>query len=87
MSPTNTTEMKVKIYAPFKTYFEGNATSVSGVNDTGPFDILARHKNFMSLLKAGNLVVKTSGSPDFEMTIDRGVMHVKTNQVTVFLDL
>jgi len=79
--------MKAKIYAPFKVYFEGEAASVSGVNATGPFDILPRHKNFMSLLKPCNLVVRLPGKPDFQMEITRGVMHVKSNQVTVFLDV
>ena len=42
--------MNVKIYAPFKTYFEGPANSLSAANKTGAFDVLPQHKNFMSLL-------------------------------------
>lgn len=86
MTPTAST-MRVKIWAPFKTYFDGEASSVSGVNDTGPFDILGRHKNFMSLLKPGKLIVRSPGKEDFLMEITRGVMHVKADQVTVFLDV
>jgi F0F1-type ATP synthase epsilon subunit len=80
--------MEVKVFAPFQTYFEGQALSLSGVNDTGPFDILPHHKNFMSLLKpATPIVVRAPGKEDFKMEISRGVMHVSTDKVTVFLDV
>lgn len=79
--------MQVKVYSPFKIYFDGAATSLSAVNDTGPFDILPGHKNFMSLLKACTLSVHSPQQPDFNLPISRGVMHVKANQATVFLDV
>ena len=85
MSPPPT--MQVKVFAPFKTYFDGPATSLSGINDTGPFDILPRHKNFISLLKPSTIIIRTPGKPDFRLGISRGVMHVKTDLVTVFLDV
>lgn len=79
--------LQIKIYAPFRTYYEGPAASFSAVNETGPFDILPRHKNFMSLLVPCNIVVRKPGQPDFSMPIERGVMHVKKDKVTVFLDV
>lgn len=79
--------VKVKIYAPFETYFEGPATSLSASNDTGPFDVLPHHKNFMSLLKPGVVIVRQPGKPDFNLKISQGVMHVKTDQITIFLDV
>ena len=85
--PKTSSVMQVKIYAPFVTYFDGPASSVSATNDTGPFDILPRHKNFMCLLKPGELRVRTSGKEDFAMTVDQAVMHVKSDKVTVFLNV
>lgn len=79
--------LQVKIYAPFRTYYEGVAASFSAVNETGPFDILPRHKNFMSLLVPCNVIVRRPSQTDFSMPIERGVMHVKENKVTVFLDV
>lgn len=79
--------IQVKIFAPFKIYFSGSALSFSANNDTGPFDILGRHKNFMSLLRPGMIRVRQPSKPDFSMKIARGVMHVKANKVTVFLDI
>lgn len=87
MNATDTTTMQVKVFAPFKIYFEGPAVSISAVNDTGAFDILPKHKNFMSLLKPCVLTVRTPGKQDFAMDVERGIMHVKTDQVTVFLDI
>jgi F0F1-type ATP synthase epsilon subunit len=79
--------MQVKIYAPFRIYFEGPAQSFSAVNKTGPFDILPGHKNFMSLLTPGNITVRIPGREDFKMSALRGVVHVKKDKTTVFLDI
>lgn len=78
--------MHVKIYAPFKTYFDGDAHSVSATNDTGPFDILPKHHNFMTLLNTGDIVVRTDRGEE-RIEITRGIMHVKANDVIVFLDV
>jgi F0F1-type ATP synthase epsilon subunit len=79
--------MHVKVYSPFKIYFDGQASSVSAINRTGPFDILPRHKNFMSLLVPCAITVSAPGKPDFKLDVTRGVMHVKADQATVFLDV
>jgi F0F1-type ATP synthase epsilon subunit len=79
--------MHVKVYAPFKTYFDGQAVSLSAVNKTGPFDILPQHHNFMSLLVPCTITVRAQGKSDFSMHAERGVMHVKADKVTVFLDV
>jgi F-type H+-transporting ATPase subunit epsilon len=79
--------MHVKIYAPFKIYFDGPATSVTAVNRVGPFDVLPNHHNFISLLQPSNIVVRTSGKDDFTMKVSRGVIHVKADEVKVFLDV
>lgn len=79
--------MQVKIYAPFRVYFDEPASSLSGINETGPFDILPRHKNFMSLLQEGIITVRRENQPDFKLKINRGIMHVSQNKTTVFLDI
>lgn len=79
--------MRVKIYAPYTVYFDGPAVSLSAANDTGPFDILPRHKNFMTLLRPGTITVRQVDKPDFVIKITQAVMHVKTDKVLVFLDI
>ena len=80
-------QIRVKVYAPFHTYFDGPAVSISAANDTGPFDVLARHKNFMTILKPGPVTVRVEDRPDFVMQIEQAIMHVRGNQVSVFLDV
>ncbi len=77
---------QVKISSPFQTYFNNPAYSVSAVNDTGPFDILPGHKNFLTLLLPGELIVRTARDEE-KLKIDRGIMHVHDDNVVVFLDV
>lgn len=78
--------MHVTVYSPFQTYFEGKAKSLSGSNATGPFDILPKHHNFLTLLNAGDLVIQTERD-ERRIQISRGLMHVKADKVVVFLDV
>ncbi len=78
--------MRVKVYSPFQNYFDEPAYSISAENHTGPFDILPRHHNFMTLVSACEMkIVAPTG--DKIIRINRAVMHVKADQVIVFLDV
>ena len=79
--------MRVKVYAPFQDYFDGPAYSISAVNATGPFDILPRHHNFISLLDPCDLIVRSVNQEERRIRISGGIMHVKADKVTVFLDV
>lgn len=78
--------MAVKVYAPFKVYFEGDAYSVSAVNGVGPFDILPRHHNFLCMLVPCTLAIETSDGRK-TVKIHRALMHVKADRVVVFVDV
>lgn len=79
--------MSVKVYAPFQVYFEGDATSVSAINDTGPFDILPKHRNFLCMLVPCTLAVQPIEGPVKNIKIHRALMHVKADRVVVFMDV
>jgi hypothetical protein len=79
--------MRVKVYSPFREYFDAPAQSISAENATGPFDILPRHHNFISLLIACDVVVRRADQDDRRFRISGGLMHVKADQVIVFLDV
>lgn len=81
-----TTTFHLKVYSPFKTYYDDDVDSISALNDTGPFDILAKHKNFMTLINPCDLVIR-SGTNVEKVPINRGIMHVKSDRVIVFLDI
>lgn len=78
--------MQIKVYSPFKVYFDGEAYSISAESLTGPFDILPKHHNFITLLTPCELVVRTDKG-DESFSIDGGIMHVKADNVVVFLDV
>lgn len=78
--------MAVKVYAPFKVYFEGDAYSLSAINATGPFDILPKHHNFLCMLEPCDMVIK-SPNGDKTIKIHRALLHVKAERVVVFMDV
>ena len=80
-------KMYVKVYSPYKNYFAGIADSLSAVNDTGPFDILPGHHRFLTLLSAGDIIIRRDGSDDKVVPIVNGVMYVVSGKITVFLDI
>ena len=89
-APVNTDEthqIHVKVYAPFKNYFDDFAKSVSAVNATGPFDILPKHHNFITLLSACDLIVRPLKTEEIKLSISRGIMIVQAHKVIVFLDI
>ncbi len=78
--------MQIKVYAPFKVYFEGEGYSISGINETGPFDILPHHHNFLCMLVPGEVVITTPFDVK-RIKVTRALMHVKAEKVTVFVDI
>lgn len=80
-------QMFIKVYSPFKSYYDGLGASISAVNDTGDFDILAGHHKFLTLLTACELDIRAVEGEGEKIKIDRGIMYVKEDRVTVFLDV
>lgn len=78
--------MSIKVYAPFKVYYEGDAYSISALNETGPFDILPHHHNFLCMLLPCDLVIRTPYDVK-TVRIARALMHVNAEKVTVFVDV
>ncbi|HSX33629.1 MAG TPA: F0F1 ATP synthase subunit epsilon [Candidatus Saccharimonadales bacterium] len=83
-----TASMHIKVYSPYRVYFDEDSLSISAENATGPFDILPHHHNFLTLLNACELVIHPiTGTKEQKIRISGGLMHVKADQVTVFLDI
>ncbi len=79
--------MAVKVHSPFHEYYNGGAFSVSAENATGPFDILPQHHNFISLLLPCDLTIRTVSKGEQKIRISGGIMHVKADELIVFLDV
>ena len=69
-----------------KTYFEGKASSLTSLNDTGEFDILSEHANFISLIKKYVIIDKGLTSEQ-KLVVSNGVLRVKENKVEIFLEV
>jgi len=78
--------MAVKVYAPFKVYYEGEGYSVSAENATGPFDILPHHHNFICMLVPCTVSIETPAGTK-KIKASRALMHVKADRVVVFMDV
>lgn len=83
----DSTKIHIKLYSPFKTYYDDDASSISAENDTGPFDVLPQHHNFITLLNACEITIISLAGKEMRVKITKGVMHVRNNKVTVFLDV
>lgn len=78
--------LQIKVYSPYKSYFDEPAYSITAVNGTGEFDILPQHHNFISLLDACEMKIEAERGA-VPIKISGGIMHVRGNNVTVFLDV
>ena len=76
--------LTVKVFSPAQTFYEGPARSVSAMNKEGPFDILAGHINFFSLLGEGTVMVDT-GEDSVEIPISHGIVHVRQDVISLFV--
>lgn len=80
--------MQLKVYSPFKVFFDESATSVSAQNGSGAFDILPQHHKFITILEPCELVICTPNRTDKQrIKISGGLMHVTPERVVVFLDI
>src|SRR5262249_35213644 len=78
--------MYVRIHSPFKSYFDGQAFSVTAENATGVFDVLPHHHNFISLLLPCNVIVRSVDDGEQKIAISGGIIHVKADRLVIFLD-
>lgn len=77
--------LKVRIFSPNQTYYEGDALSLSARNARGPFDVLPGHVNFFCLIDQCQISLD-AGYQKFQFPANRGVLKVTNDVVTVFLD-
>jgi len=86
MKTAKEAKLHVRILSPTQTHYDGLAVAVTAENAVGPFDILANHANFFSLL-VQSVVYITTETQRYELAITQGIIKVRQNQVTLFIDL
>ena len=82
----NNTNINVSIRNRQGVLFSGTVKAVSSYNDKGPFDILAEHENFISLIKQ-KIVIHKNDNKTEEFKIDNGVLRVYKNEVNVYIGI
>ena len=74
----------VQVRNPETLLYSGNAVAVSSINEVGPFDVLPRHENFISLVNT-KIVIFQDKHLKKEIPIEKGVMKAKANLIHIFL--
>jgi F0F1-type ATP synthase epsilon subunit len=68
-----------------KILFSGQAYAVTAINEKGPFDVLAEHENFISLIKDKIIVHKTP-KEQLEIQIANGIVRVYKDKVYIYVN-
>ena len=82
MAPSNT--ISLLIQSRDDILFEGLIQSMTSYNDTGKFDILPDHANFISLINKSITIRPLEGDIK-EIPIDNGVLRVIDNKIEIYL--
>lgn len=69
-----------------KVLFNGQAFAVSTVNEKGSFDVLAKHENFISLIKDKIIIHKTQ-KEKLEIQITNGIIRIYKDKVYIYVNL
>lgn len=85
MNPT----LHVKIISPKETIFDGEALSVSSINSLGPFDVLAQHANFITIIEGVPIVIKTPDKNKEPLTFNFpiAIIYNINNKVGIYTDI
>lgn len=74
--------LDILILSPEEVIFEGKAESVSLPGERGTFEVLPFHKNLLSRLLSGSVVIDGR-----IFSIRRGIVKVKNNMVTIISEI
>lgn len=79
-------KLYITIKSPDKTVFSGEGVALSSVNDVGPFDVLPRHENFISILGKKVVIFQEKNNKQ-EFEIEKGIIKARQNRVQIFLGI
>lgn len=75
--------LQVRLVSPRETVFEGEASSVVVPSWDGKLGVLPGHAPLISLLGGGRLAIDLPGGGSREYFLNRGVVKVEENRVTI----
>jgi len=68
-----------------KVLYSGQAFAITSINDKGPFDILAQHESFISLIKS-KVIIRTTPKENTEIQIENGILRAYKDKVYVYVN-
>jgi F0F1-type ATP synthase epsilon subunit len=68
-----------------KVLYSGQVYAVTAINDRGPFDILAEHESFISLIK-DKVTIHTTSTEKKEIQIENGIVRVYKDKVYIYVN-
>jgi len=80
----STNQIDVIVRSRTKTYFNGKAKAITSINETGTFDVLPEHANFISMIQDFVTVVLPDNKEQ-KFEIKTGVMQVIQNKADIYL--
>ncbi len=66
--------------------FDGDAKALTSKNDSGVFDVLPEHANFISVLKE-SITIHTLDGKKQDIPLHNGVIKVKDRGIRCYIDL
>ena len=76
--------LHVRIISPQQLILDTEADSVSSKNSQGPFDILAQHANFISIIENSPIIVKTADQKPLKFLFPLAIILVTNNKVNIY---
>ena len=86
VTPAEAEKIHVTVRNRTQILFSEFVKSLTSKNDTGIFDILPEHANFISLI-GGSLVLRKLDGQKQEIPLRNGVIKVKDNAIYCYIDL
>ena len=79
----------VKVIAKSRenTFYDGAALGLSSINDSGPFDILPEHANFICIISQYFTILKPDGGKQRFDVVGQAVLRAYKNTVYIYLGI
>lgn len=79
--------LTLTIITPEAVIFEGKVGGISSRNDTGPFDVIPYHENFICVIKDEIVLYDMNRREINRMNLQTGLLEVVENKVIIYLGI
>lgn len=76
--------INVHIRSRSKNYYKGPVKSLTSINETGEFDVLPQHANFVTLIK-DFIIIDKGFETEQKFDIDTGVLSVLGDSIDAYI--